>query len=57
MTKLEKALQSYMTTFDKNYPLVAVKGMSDDKIIGDIKRCIQEGIPAEQPIFEDDIDY
>jgi hypothetical protein len=57
MTKLEKALQSYMDTFDKNYPLVAAMEMSDGEIIDDIEQCIQTGIPAEPPTLEDDIDY
>lgn len=57
MTKLEKALQSYMDAFDENYPLVTSMEMSDDEIIDDIEQCIQAGTPAESPTLEDDIDY
>lgn len=57
MTKLEKALQSYMDAFDENYPLVASMEMSDDEIIDDIEQCIQAGTPAEPPTLENDIDY
>lgn len=57
MTKLEKALQSYIDAFDENYPLITSMEMSDDEIIDDIEQCIQAGTPAEPPILEDDIDY
>ena len=57
MTKLEKALQSYMDAFDENYPLVTSMEMSDDEIIDDIEQCIQAETPAESPTLEDDIDY
>lgn len=54
---IKEALQSYMNTFDENYPLVASMEMSDDEIIDDIEQCIQSGTPAEPPTLEDDIDY
>lgn len=54
---LEEALTLYYKKFNKNYPLIITSEMSDEEIIDDIEMCIQSGKPAEQPTYEDDVDY
>ena len=57
MTDLEKALNAYYEHFDENYPLVITTILSNDEIIDDIERCIEANEKAEQPKFENDVDY
>jgi hypothetical protein len=53
----EDWLNAYYETFGKNYPLVIVGEKSEAEIIGDISRCIESGVPADDPVYEDGLIY
>lgn len=56
-SELEKWLDEYYEVFDKNYPLCIVGMQSDAELIADIKKCINDGKPAEAPNYDSDNIY
>ena len=57
MGRLETLLDVYFEEFGKNYPLSIVGNKSTEEIIADIKNCLENGEPAEEPTFDKDLDY
>lgn len=54
---MEEALKRYYEHFGENYPLMIVGHKTDKEIIEDIERCIESNEKAEEPKYEDDVDY
>lgn len=57
MKTLDTALEAYYKHFGENYPLCVSGNHSNEEIIADIELCIDTNIEAEQPTYEDDVDY
>lgn len=57
MTELEKALNAYMEKFDEPFPLIIVNDLDNEEIIEEIMKCIEKGVPAEPPEYDDNADY
>lgn len=54
MSKLEKALEAYEERFGENFPLLCLRGVSDDDII----RLAEESIKTNEPYeTQEDGDY
>lgn len=47
MKALDKAMDEYRAKFDDMFPLYGVMGMSDEEIIEEIKKCIDNNKPYE----------
>ncbi len=54
---LEKLLEMYEEKFGKPFPLVIVANESDEEIIRKIKDCILDGKEAQEPEYDEDLDY
>lgn len=57
MGRLDTLLDVYFKEFGKSYPLVVASDKTDEEIIADIKNCLENGEPAEEPKYEADYDY
>lgn len=57
MKTLDAALEAYYEHFGENYPLCISGGRSNEEIIADIELCIDTDTEAEQPSYEDEVDY
>jgi len=57
MKTLDEALEAYYEQFGKNYPLCVSGSRSNEDIIADIEICIDTNTEAEQPIYDEDVDY
>lgn len=57
MKNLDAALEAYYEHFGSNYPLCVSGNSSNKEIIADIELCIDSDTEAEQPAYEDDVDY
>ncbi len=57
MNKIDAALNKYYERFGENYPLGISEVRTTDEIISDIERCIETGDKAEEPLYEEYVDY
>lgn len=57
ISELEKVLGEYSAHFGENYPLPMAATLPDDKIIKDVKQCIETNTKAKEPEYEENIDY
>ena len=57
MADLDKALQMYYDKFGENYPLGVADDRDDSEILADIRECIFNNKPAEEPEYEKGLVY
>ena len=57
VNKIDAALNKYYERFGENYPLGISEVRTTDEIISDIERCIETGDKAEEPLYEEYVDY
>lgn len=57
MGRLDTLLDVYFKEFGENYPLAVPSDKTDEEIIADIKNCLENGEPAEEPKYEAGCDY
>lgn len=57
MANIDKYLKQYRSSFGKNYPVVITGGATEEEIIEDILKCLEENKPAEDPKYDDDALY
>lgn len=53
---MNKKLDEYREKFDEQFPLMLVRGMTDDEIIKIIDECLESGKPYE-PKLDPDVLY
>ena len=54
---LEEWLNKYYDKFGEDYPLLITTMLSEDEIIEDIRRCIDNNVLAEPLDLDPELDY
>ena len=49
---MEKLLVEYREKFDEQFPIMLVRGMTDDEIIKIVQQCLDEDKPYEPTLVE-----
>lgn len=57
MSRLDEVLNKYQDHFKKKYPLCVTDTRTTEEIIEDIEFCIDTGNEADEPSYEEELDY
>ena len=53
--KLEEALNLYVDNFQENFPIFSYNNLTDDEIVGIIKKCLEDNEKIKEEYLEDAI--
>ncbi len=57
MKTLDEALNAYYNHFGENYPLCITSSKTTEEIIDEIELCIDTNEKADEPVYEDELEY